>query len=58
MFGPCRKTVYRRLAQWSRDRVRARLHRVILDGLGAQGELDRSRCAIGSVSVGATEEGR
>ncbi|MER7688958.1 transposase [Streptomyces sp. NPDC097610] len=31
LFGPCRRTVYCRFAQWSRDRVRARPHRVMLD---------------------------
>ncbi|MCK1823908.1 transposase, partial [Streptomyces sp. XM83C] len=28
VFGPAWPTVYRRFAQWSRDRVWARLHRV------------------------------
>ncbi|MEV5153714.1 IS5 family transposase [Streptomyces werraensis] len=51
VFGPAWPTVYRRFAQWSRDRVWARLHRVVLDELGARGELDWSRCAIDSVSV-------
>ncbi|MEU3854021.1 IS5 family transposase [Streptomyces sp. NPDC029554] len=57
VFGPAWPTVYRRFAQWSRDRVWARLHRVILDELGARGELDWSRCAIDSVSVRAAKEG-
>ncbi|MER6979881.1 IS5 family transposase [Streptomyces carpinensis] len=39
VFGPAWPTVYRRFAQWSRERVWARLHRVILDELGARGEL-------------------
>lgn len=51
MFGPVWSTVYRRFAQWSRDRVWGRLYRVILDELGAWGEVDRSRCAIDSVIV-------
>ncbi|MEH0658435.1 IS5 family transposase [Streptomyces stelliscabiei] len=55
VFGARWQTVYRRFAQWSRDRVWARLHRVILDELGAQGELDWSRCAIDSVSVRAVK---
>jgi transposase len=55
MFGPCRQTVYRRFAQWSRDRIWARLHRVILDELGSRGELDWSPCAIDSVSIRATK---
>ncbi|WP_354006214.1 transposase [Streptomyces sp. NBC_00094] len=50
LFGPAWPTVYRRFARWSKDRVWARLHRVILDELGAQGDLDWSRFAIGSVS--------
>ncbi|MFB7445467.1 IS5 family transposase [Streptomyces mirabilis] len=61
VFGPCWQTVYRRFAQWSHDRVWARLHRVILDELGRKGELDWSRCAIDSVSIraikGAPETG-
>ncbi|MFE0346840.1 IS5 family transposase [Streptomyces griseoluteus] len=55
VFGPAWPTVYRRFAQWSRARVWARLHRVILDELGALGELDWSRCAIDSVSVRAAK---
>ncbi|WBY24786.1 IS5 family transposase (plasmid) [Streptomyces goshikiensis] len=51
------QTVYRRFAQWSRARVWARLHRVILDELGARGELDWSRCAIDSVSLRAAKGG-
>jgi len=58
VFGPAWPTVYRRFAQWSRNRVWARLHRVILDELGARGALDWSRCAIDSVSVRAAKGGR
>ncbi|MCT9011859.1 IS5 family transposase [Streptomyces rhizosphaerihabitans] len=57
VFGPAWPTVYRRFARWSRDRVWARLHRVVLDELGARGELDWSRCAIDSVSVRAAKGG-
>ncbi|MEU6383493.1 transposase [Streptomyces bauhiniae] len=56
-FGPCWQTVYRRFAQWSRARVWARLHRVVLDELGARGELDWSPCAIDSVSTRAAKKG-
>ena len=59
--GPAWPTVYRRFAQWSRDgdwdQDWARLYRVILDELGARGELDRSRCAIDSISIRATKGG-
>ncbi|SCF62169.1 Transposase [Streptomyces sp. DconLS] len=47
----------RRFTQWSRGRVWARLHPVILDELGARGELDWSRCAIDSVSLRAAKGG-
>ncbi|GAB2828896.1 hypothetical protein GCM10027073_67060 [Streptomyces chlorus] len=42
---------------WMRARVRARLHRIVLDELGARGELDWSRCAIDSVSLRAIKGG-
>lgn len=58
VFGPAWPTVYRRFAQWSRDRVWARLHRIVLDELGARGGLDRSRCVIDSVSPRAAKGGR
>jgi transposase len=57
VFGPAWPTVYRRFARWSKDRVWARLHRVILDELGAQGELDWSRFAADSVSFRALKGG-
>lgn len=57
MFGPAWPTAFRRFAQWSRDRVWARLYRVMLDELGARGEFDWSRCAIDSVSVRAAKGG-
>ncbi|MGW6216349.1 transposase [Streptomyces sp. NPDC055109] len=57
VFGPAWPTVYRRFARWTQQRVWARLHRVILDELGAQGGLDWSRCAVDSVSVRALTGG-
>jgi hypothetical protein len=48
-------TVYRRSTQWSRERVWAKLHRVILDELGARGELDWALCARDSVSLRAAK---
>ncbi|MEW1773467.1 IS5 family transposase [Streptomyces sp. NPDC086777] len=57
VFGPAWPTVYRRFAQWSRARVWARLYRVVLDELGARGELDWPRCAIDSVSMRAAKGG-
>ncbi|MEU9919233.1 IS5 family transposase [Streptomyces sp. NPDC051001] len=52
-FGPSWSTVYRRFAEWSQARVWAKLHRLVLDELGSQGELDWSRCAIDSVNMRA-----
>lgn len=57
VFGPRWQTVYRRFALWSRDRIWAKLHRLILDELRARGELDWSRCAIDSVSLRAAKGG-
>jgi hypothetical protein len=37
--------------------VWAKLHRLVLDELGARGELDRSRCVIGSVNMRALKKG-
>ncbi|MFE5596913.1 IS5 family transposase [Streptomyces sp. NPDC056549] len=53
LFGPAWPTVYRRFARWSKERVWARLQPVILDELGAHGELDWSRFAVDLVSVRA-----
>ncbi|MFG2621297.1 IS5 family transposase [Streptomyces sp. NPDC048507] len=57
-FGPSGVTAFRRFTEWSRARVWGKLHRLVLDELGARGELDWSRCAIGSVSVRALKGGR
>src|SRR3954468_10455077 len=57
VFGASWQTVYPRVAGWSRARVWAKLYRVILDELGAGGDLDWSRCAIDSVSVRAAKGG-
>ncbi len=56
-FGPLWSTVYRRFTEWIQARVRAELHRLVLDELGANGELDRSRCAIDSVNMQAMKAG-
>lgn len=57
VFGPSGPTAHRRFAGWSAARVWAKLHRLVLDELGARGELDWSRCAIDSVSVRAAKGG-
>ncbi|WP_329203369.1 MULTISPECIES: IS5 family transposase [unclassified Streptomyces] len=56
-FGPSGATAHRRFAEWSKARVWAKLHRLVLDELGARGELDWSRCAIDSVNMRALKKG-
>lgn len=57
VFGASWQTVHRRFTDWCSARVWAKLHRVVLDQLGADGALDWSRCAIDSASVRAVKEG-
>jgi transposase len=56
-FGPSWSTVYRRFVEWSEARVWDKLHRLVLDELGARGDLDWSRCAIDSVNMRAMKGG-
>ncbi|WP_405533771.1 IS5 family transposase [Streptomyces avidinii] len=56
-FGPSGATAHRRFSEWSKARVWAKLHRLVLDELGARGELDWSRCAIDSVNIRALKKG-
>ncbi|RZU37815.1 putative transposase of IS4/5 family DUF4096 [Streptomyces sp. BK022] len=56
-FGPSGATAHRRFTEWSKARVWAKLHRLVLDELGARGELDWSRCAIDSVNMRALKKG-
>ncbi|MFJ8312880.1 IS5 family transposase [Streptomyces sp. NPDC094147] len=56
-FGPSGATAHRRFAEWSKARVWAKLHRLVLDELGSRGELDWSRCAIDSVNMRALKKG-
>ncbi|WP_437079286.1 IS5 family transposase [Streptomyces sp. enrichment culture] len=53
VFGPSGATAHRRFTEWSKARVWAKLHRLVLDELGSRGELDWSRCAIDSVNMRA-----
>ncbi|WP_229852791.1 IS5 family transposase [Streptomyces albospinus] len=52
-FGPSGPTAHRRFTEWSKARVWAKLHRLVLDELGSRGDLDWSRCAIDSVNMRA-----
>jgi transposase len=57
VFGPSGATAHRRFTEWSKARVWAKLHRLVLDELGSRGELDWSRCAIDSVNMRALKGG-
>jgi hypothetical protein len=50
-FGASETTAHGRFTEWSKAGVWAKLHRLVLDELGARGELDWLRCAMDSVSV-------
>nr|WP_243761775.1 IS5 family transposase [Streptomyces sp. YIM 98790] len=52
-FGPSGATAHRRFTEWTSARVWAKLHRLVLDEIGARGDLDWSRCAIDSVNMRA-----
>ncbi len=56
-FGPSGATAHRRFTEWTKVRVWAKLHRLVLDELGARSDLDWSRCAIDSVSMRALKRG-
>ncbi|WP_255311227.1 IS5 family transposase [Streptomyces viridosporus] len=57
VFGPSGATAHRRFTEWSKARLWAKLHRLVLDELGSRGELDWSRCAIDSVNMRALKGG-
>src|SRR5512135_747449 len=46
-------TCWRRLREWAEAGVFDRVHQVVLDRLGAQGQLDWSRASLDAVSVRA-----
>ncbi|WP_442819406.1 IS5 family transposase [Streptomyces sp. NBC_01236] len=52
-FGPSGATAHRRFTEWTKARVWAKLHRLVLDELGSRGDLEWSRCAIDSVNMRA-----
>jgi transposase len=56
-FGPSGPTAHRRFTEWSKARVWAKLHRLVLDELGSRGHVDWSRCAIDSVNMRAMKRG-
>ncbi|GGX69495.1 transposase [Streptomyces minutiscleroticus] len=56
-FGSSGPTAHRRFTEWTEALVWAGLHRLVLDELGARGELNWSRCAIDSVTMRALKGG-
>jgi len=55
VFGPSGPTAHRRFTEWSRTRVWAELHRLLVDEPDAHGEPAWSRCVIDSVTMRAPE---
>jgi transposase len=52
-FGVSVPTAHRRFQEWTQAGVWRRLHRAVLDKLGAEGELDWARAIIDGASVRA-----
>lgn len=52
-FGVTAPTAHRRFQEWTEAGLWARLHRAVLDRLGAAGELDWSRAIVDAASVRA-----
>ncbi|WP_306419862.1 IS5 family transposase [Streptomyces capoamus] len=55
--GRRERAAHRRFSEWTKGRVWAKLYSLVLDELGARGELDWSRCAIDSVNMRAMKGG-
>jgi hypothetical protein len=53
-----RPAAHRRFSEWTQAWVWAKLHRLVLDEIGARGELDWSRCAIDSVNTRNTRSAK
>jgi len=56
-FGVSHQTAHRRFSEWSEAAVWARLHRAVLDRLGAAGEIDWSRAIVDGASLRAKSVG-
>ncbi len=57
-FGVSPATAHRRFAAWTEAGVWRRLHRAVLDGLGAGGELDWTSAIVDAASVRAKRGAR
>lgn len=56
-FGVSSPTAHRRFTEWVQADVFGQLHRLLLDILGATGQVDWSRAAVDSLSVRAVKGG-
>jgi transposase len=52
-FGVSHQTAHRRFTEWSQAALWAKLHRAVLDRLGAAGEVDWSRVIVDAASLRA-----
>ncbi|WP_443080725.1 transposase [Streptomyces sp. PTD5-9] len=57
-FGVAPATAHRRSTAWTRARLWRRLHRAVLDGFGARGELDWASAIVDAASVRARRRAR
>jgi transposase len=57
-FGVSHQTAHRRFTEWSEAALWAKLHRAVLDRLGAQGEVDWSRAIVDAASMRAKKGDR
>jgi len=53
VFGVPYQTAHRRFTEWSDAALWAKLHRAVLDRLGAAGEIDWSRAIVDGASLRA-----
>ncbi len=56
-FGISHQTAHRRFAEWSQNGLWAKLHRAVLDRLGAAGDIDWSRAIVDAASLRAKKGG-
>jgi transposase len=56
-FGVSVPTAHRRFTEWARADVFGQLHRLLLDILGATGQIDWFRASVDSISVRAVKGG-
>jgi transposase len=58
VFGVSHQTAHRRFTEWSEAGLWAKLHRAVLDRLGAAGDIDWSRAIVDAASLRAKKGDR